>query len=129
MDSNQSLKVIIISCVVLVLTLTVMIAFFSAQSQARDRIRVQDVALITKFLETYKTNQGYYPPASNGLQTDWQKYLEKLPVPPPADGSCSSTQNKYHYEVANGGLAYTLSFCLGSGAGGYHAGLNTIHNP
>lgn len=120
------IKAAIILTMGLIICLTLTTAYFKARGIASDRIRVGDVALIEKFLGAYKTNEGQYPAAVDGLPSGWEQYLEKLPNPPKALGNCSETQNKYTYSPLDDRQDYSLSFCLGRKVGDYAAGPVTI---
>jgi hypothetical protein len=125
--SNVSyIKISIVIFMLFIALISLVSAFFSALPRSRDRIRVRDVALIQKFLESYKSNQGFYPSATNNQPTDWKLYLSDLPKPPTADGSCTNQANNYQYQSLNQGGSYSLSFCLGGKSGDFHAGLNYV---
>jgi hypothetical protein len=127
--TNQNINPIkagIILMMGLIVITTLTTAYFSARSLADDKIRVADVQLIGKFLQSYKINEGSYPVAVNALPMAWQEYLQELPKPPNASGNCSDEQNNYRYMPLNGGQDYSLSFCLGSKVGAFTSGPNTV---
>src|SRR5689334_4069307 len=114
------MKIVIISFITGLLLVTSVMSFFYAQSRARDQIRIKDIQILQKFLNAYKANVGFYPSATaSGQPTNWQEYLDELPVAPIADGSCAKAQNDYKYSTKNNGLSYELSFCLGHKTDGY----------
>jgi hypothetical protein len=86
-------------------------AFFSARTQAKDKIREKDVALIQKFLESYRKDYGVYPVSVREQPMGYERYLESLPQSP-MDSDCSL--EKYSYENLNQGQSYKLTFCKGS---------------
>jgi hypothetical protein len=101
-------------------------AYFSGRSRANDQIRVRDVALIEKFLESYHNDHGNYPPGVNGSPQEYQSYLEAIPLPPTTGSGCSVSDNIYQYTQVNARQSYKLTFCLGESVGNYQSGINTI---
>lgn len=129
--SGIKIKLAIGLIISVLLIATIILAFFSAQSATRDRIRLKDIALIQNFLEAYKISTGVYPSA-NGMNQPmgWEKYLQILPqAPVPPDGACTHENNQYRYTTQNQRQEYQMTFCLGDSIQEYSAGLNSVKNP
>jgi hypothetical protein len=75
--------------------------------------------------ELYHADHGTYPQRlSDTLSTQYAS--SSIPVAPtPADGSCTSAQNTYQYELIDAAY-YQFTFCTGSSVGGYAAGVHTM---
>lgn len=127
-NSGTAIRFGILIVLILMILATTALAFFSARAQSRDRIRVADINILTKFLTAYKQSQGNYPQANTYNQPlSWEAYLTSLPQSPqPADGNCAETNNKYSYSTANQNQGYQIIFCLGNSIPGFNSGLNTI---
>ncbi|HEX5429492.1 MAG TPA: hypothetical protein VFX17_00215 [Patescibacteria group bacterium] len=121
------IKFAILCLLALLLVVTATAAFFAGRTRAQNQIRLSEVALIQKFLEAYKLDNGYYPAAVNNQPSSFQKYLSSLPVPA-SDSKCGSA-NQYIYEQLNSGSSYKLSFCLNSKTEGFSAGINSFGPP
>lgn len=90
-----------------------------AQSKSRDARRLSDIRQMMTGLEIYYNEYGKYP----GKLTDMKTILPVLPAAPtPADGNCTEEQNSYIYKPKPSREDYTLTFCLGTSAGGFGAG-------
>ena len=119
------IKIIILGLIIFFLAASFLFALISATSVAGDEIRLQDISLIRQFLESYKTNQGTYPPSTLKKPAGWQQYLEFLPEPAPAS-NCSADDNQYAYTLVPGGQKYHLEFCLHNNLGNFHSGKNSV---
>lgn len=111
--------------------------FGTVESGGRDAKRLAQVMEIKNSLELYKKDFGGYPGAQNGQpQGLVPAYVAALPTAPePADGNCTDYYNGYWYKSTGDskivkGITvypdYTLTFCLGSAAGGYAAGIGSM---
>lgn len=93
-------------------------------ARSRDALRASHIYQIMTALELYYEDNGRYPKAVVNLKP---KYIANIPIAPtPPDGSCTDLNNPYTYTQKSSGRDYSLSFCLGSSTGGYHAGLVTL---
>ncbi len=109
----------------------------------RDRLRLREMDKIQKALEGfYKANKRYPATWRMGPEGEpfwWQEpdYLDGDPPfysfharlwiwVTPQDGGCSYDQNRYFYTQTNGGLSYTVAFCLGTAVRRYTAGVHTL---
>lgn len=117
----------ILITVIILVSLTLLASYFSAKSATRDRQRVIDVGLIQKALQTYFTENGFYPYGSSTLLPEGvASYVDRWPVAPAADGGCGDFENQYMYSQRSAGLDYSLGFCLGQGSGGISAGSHIL---
>jgi len=101
-------------------------------SASRDAMRVADIRQIQVALELFYNDNKRYPkaensqPAASDGKPTFSYYVASIPqAPEPADGSCSSDQNKFVYTQVNNGTDYSLGFCLGQAVGSYTAGPHT----
>jgi hypothetical protein len=122
------LQVMILVFIVMVLGLVVTFAYFSAQRTSRDARRASDIQQLQLALKYYYEEFGYYPQAGPnnqavGVDNSFSRFVSPWPVPPPADGRCTSQLNTYAYEQLNGGENYQLRFCLGQDYGRLKAGV------
>lgn len=108
--------------------------FGSAGATSRDTKRLSDVQHLATALDSYYTDFGGYPAATNGKPAALApNYIGEIPqTPVPADGSCSNYYNTYWYEptgkafTAKGQILYPeykLYSCLGSNTEIYKAGI------
>ncbi|OGE82898.1 MAG: hypothetical protein A3B10_02470 [Candidatus Doudnabacteria bacterium RIFCSPLOWO2_01_FULL_44_21] len=102
----------ILIVIAVIVVLVTSLAFFSAQTEARDQIKMIDVSRIQKALKIYFDENGFYPYSNNGQPIGINNYLDFWPKPPSADSNCSSTQSDYNYVQKNNGGDFTLTFCL-----------------
>lgn len=128
--SGIKIKLAIGLVILALLLATTAMAFFSAQTRARDQVRIADIKQIQKFLLAYKQNEGVYPIANVSDQPrGWEEYLESYPSAPiPADGRCTQDQNTYKYTPQAQRQEFRLAFCLGKGIGEYSSGTNVIED-
>jgi hypothetical protein len=88
-----------------------------------DTQRISDVREMAIALELYYNDNGSYPVSLAGLTP---LYLTTLPTAPTAEGTCTAAQNTYTYTQLQSGANYNLTFCLGSTAGAYSAGVHSL---
>jgi len=126
------IELLVVIAIIGILATIAVIALQNARAKARDARRVADVKQMQTALELFFNDMNRYPTAAefnygslyststNGTTT----YMAMIPTPPtPADGACSSDDNKsYGYLSKNAGASYTLSYCLGGNAGSLAAG-------
>lgn len=106
---------------------TVLLAFVSAKSQARDRQRMIDIGQIKQALQIFSNENGFYPYGSSvAMPTGMGDYLDRWPVAPVADGSCTPIQNEYLYSQKSNGTDFILTFCLGGSSSGVASGAHTL---
>lgn len=105
----------------------VLLAYFSAAALARDRQRLIDVGQISQALQIFAKENGFYP-YGTGVQTPdgMGSFLDRWPVAPVADGSCSMLQNEYLYSQKSNGADFILTFCLGGSSSGVASGTHTL---
>jgi prepilin-type N-terminal cleavage/methylation domain-containing protein len=127
-------ELLIVIVVIGILAAITIVAYSGIQARARDSIRQEDATTITKALELYYIDKGYYPnatkytPGSTAINSGWSTttdgswsnlvavlnpYVSKLPSPP---GSSSLTPavtggNNYDY------FGFSDSSYCGSSAG------------
>jgi hypothetical protein len=90
---------------------------------ATDSQRISDVREMALALELYYNDNNNYPVTLAGLTP---LYLTTLPTAPAVEGTCTSAQNSYTYTQLQSGSNYSLTFCLGSAASGFSAGVHTV---
>lgn len=96
-------------------------ALNSARIKSRDSKRVADITLLNSALTLYVHDKDNSP---NDL-TEIYEYLKILPnAPMPADGICSTEDNKYKYQKT-GRKDFQISFCLGEFTSGLDFGQRT----
>ncbi len=117
---------------VFILGVVILAAYSSASSTRRDAQRVSDVSGLQKALAYFHQEFGQFPQASPsgeavGTENSFSRFVSKWPEPPsPADGTCSSQNNRYYYEQVNGGESYSIRFCLGDDYGNARAGTRVV---
>jgi prepilin-type N-terminal cleavage/methylation domain-containing protein len=139
------LELLVVIAIIGTLAGTVLLAVSSARVKSRDAKRAGDMKQALSALEQYYIQHGAYPTGAGSIasvgtgtalddptsmNTSAEKftpnYLPIFPTAPnPSDGPCTSVgrgSNTYWYDVADDGNTYTLSFCLGKGAGDWGAG-------
>lgn len=120
-----SIKLLIVSFLVFAGLLAVLLAFFSARTQAANNNRVADVNQIQAALKIYFDENGFYP-AGNGTPTRFEEYLDFWPTPPKPAGSCGQGTDTYNYTQRSLGSDYSLTFCLSSSSSGLRSGNYTL---
>lgn len=120
-----SIKLLIVSFLVFAGLLALLLAFFSARTQAANNNRVADVTQIQAALKIYFDENGFYPPGS-GTPTGFNEYLDFWPTPPKPAGSCGRGTDVYSYSQRSLGSDYSLTFCLSSSASGLRPGIYTL---
>lgn len=120
---SHPIKLLIVLSALFLFLLTIGFSYISAVGYAQDKVALGDVVEIQKFLDQYRADTQFYPPATNGQPVGFEKYLSGIPK---SAVSCSSTQNLYLYEQLDAGISYKLSFCLNHGTSGFHSGLNSV---
>lgn len=123
-STGYPVKLMLLTLMVLMVLLTVAFAYFNSGSYVRDQIRTKDIALIQKFLEAAKTNNGAYPASVNYQAANWQNYLEFYPTAPAPDNGCG--KGDYEYTPINDRTSYQLYFCLAHKTSGFKSGINVV---
>lgn len=137
------LELLVVLAIIGILAGVIMLAVGSARVKARDAKRAGDIRQMVTALEQYYIQNAAYPTGSTslgagtvltdsgamdgGAEPFVPNYTGIIPeAPTPADGSCGSDaaagNNNYWYEVADDGLRYTLTFCLGGRTGDWDEG-------
>lgn len=140
------IELLVVIAIIGTLASVITLALQTARKKARDAKRAGDVRQMVTALEQYRIARGIYPTGTNsiasfttgaalddpgsmdgGEEPMIPNYIPMFPVSPvPADGSCSSAvgrgNNNYWYDVSDDGINYTLTFCIGVGAGEYAPG-------
>lgn len=86
-----------------------------------------DVGQINQALQIFSNENGFYPYGLNvAMPVGMGDYLDRWPMAPVADGSCSQIANEYLYSQKSNGTDFTLSFCLGQATNGLAAGPHAL---
>ena len=97
------------------------------KESSRDARRLADVRQMASALEIYFDTNNRYPASQDGRPAGLESILGQIPdAPTPADGNCTDYYNTYWYEAPSAGNTYSLTFCLGSGVGGYVSGIKKL---
>jgi len=123
---------VVVAIIGLLATLSI-VALNNARARARDAKRVADVKQVQTALELYYNDNGAYPASVSflvgnaGIATNSIVYMNQAPTAPvPFDGtSCDATKSLYVYNTTDALKTYTITYCLGSAAGGLAAGFGT----
>lgn len=109
------IEVLILIFILVLGSVTVLLAWSAARVEARDQRRITDITQIEQALSTFFTENGFYPYGNGAVPASGitENYLEYWPQVPKADGNCTDAQNNYSYVQKEGGLDFSLSFCLG----------------
>ncbi len=121
-------ELMIVVSIIALLAAGVTIALQNARLSSRDARRVNDIAQIRAALNMYYGRYNSYPTAiTSGHPLSIGSTIYMISVPsnprPRNDGICD-VNKEYDYAQQDGGLSYTLSFCLGSSVEGISAGVN-----
>ena len=122
---------VVVAIIGLLATLSI-VALNNARARARDAKRVADVKQVQTALELFYNDNAYYPASvsfaagNGGIATNSIIYMNQAPTAPtPYDGSCTVANNAYIYATTDALKTYTISYCLGSAAGGLASGIGT----
>jgi type II secretion system protein G len=143
------LELLVVIAIIGILAGTIMIAVNNARKKSRDAKRAGDMRQMVTALEQYQIHNGNYPTGTASIASAGDgsllndpatmdtaaeafipNYVPMFPSSPePADGDCTSDpgrgNNNYWYEVADNGIVYTLTFCLGGDTGDWKAGVKS----
>jgi len=121
------IQFVILMVIIVLGSLTILLAYFSAAGLARDRQRLTDIGQIDQALQIFLNENGFYPYGTSvQVPVGMDNYLDRWPSAPASDGSCSMLQNEYLYSQKSNGTDFTLSFCLGQETNGIVAGSHTL---
>ncbi len=120
-------EIMVVVAIIAVLATLVIINIQSVKISGRDLKRVSDVNEIRNALNLYYSKYSQYPT----MITPGQQfavgsviYLEKVPNNPSPQTDNGCPNKDYDYSQINGGISYTLSFCLGYKQDAIPAGIN-----
>ena len=130
------IELLMVIAIIGVLATLASIALASVKNKARDARRISDIKQMQAALDLYFNEELRYPTdtvtagkaafivgqpltSNDGSKT----YMSKVPSNPTPvnDGSCPA-DTQYVYKQTNGGVSYTLSYCLGGTTGNVAAG-------
>jgi prepilin-type N-terminal cleavage/methylation domain-containing protein len=145
------IELLVVIAIIGVLAGVITLAANDARSKGRDAKRVGDLKQMGNAMEQYHIQNGVYPTgtvsidsAGNGgdLLSDpgaldgggepfIPNYTAFLPsAPEPADSPCTNSagagNNNYWYQVADDGITYTLTACIGHQTGDLAPGPHTL---
>lgn len=126
------IELLVVIVIIGILATLATVALGSARTKARDARRLSDVRQMQTALELYFNDSGSYPATVTQGSTittgSGTTYMAKVPGnPAPAgEGGCPSAavNSSYIYTQDNGGLSYTILYCLGGTTGSISAGTN-----
>lgn len=143
------IELLVVIAIIGLLAGIIMLALNNARAKARDAKRAGDMRQLVTALEQYYIQNGAYPTGTasvasvgtGALLSDpaamdgasepvIPNYIPLIPAAPtPADGSCADVSgrgnNNYWYDVADDGLIYTMTFCLGKDTGAWLSGVRS----
>ncbi len=127
------IELLVVIVIIGILATLATVALGSARTKARDARRLSDVRQMQTALELYFNDQGGYPATATvapglSISTAGGTYMAKIPGNPApyGEGGCPSAaaNSAYIYTQDNGGLSYTILYCLGGATGSISAGTN-----
>jgi type II secretion system protein G len=126
------IELLVVIVIIGILATLATVALGSARTKARDARRLSDVRQMQTALELYFNDQGSYPATvvqgSTITTLAGTTYMAKVPGNPPpiGEGGCptAAANSSYIYTQDNGGLSYTILYCLGGTTGSISAGTN-----
>ena len=107
-----NIELLILIVISSLLGITILSAYISARSQARDKQRIADINAIQSSLQIYFNENGFYPSSVSGQPVGITDYLDRWPIPPKGDGC---TSDSYAYAPKLNASDYALTFCLVNG--------------
>ncbi len=147
------IELLVVISIIGLLASVVLVSLNSARQKARNAKRLSQANQLAKAFELFYNDAGGYPTGtgamgsgyaaagtgavlgsiqlqhinSRGTFTMTPTYMVAIPTAPtPQDGSCTSSNNAYVYEVDDAGTRFTLSFCLGAATGSLSAGVRYL---
>ena len=116
------LELLVVIGIIAILSTIAVAALNTARAKARDVKRMHDLRVISKALDMYYADYGYYPHVSgfwftsgyyssdwdNDFKNELKDYIAELPVPPINDGMAPYEGDGYTYVVNSGGSKYEL---------------------
>jgi prepilin-type N-terminal cleavage/methylation domain-containing protein len=121
------IEIIIVVAIISAIATLLVVAVQAIRISGRDIKRVNDINEIRNALNLYYSKYSQYPTLITPGQTfsvGSIKYLEKVPTNPTPHTDKGCPDKDYDYAQTNGGISYTLSFCLGYKQDAIPAGSN-----
>lgn len=124
------IELLVVIAIIGVLSTMTIVALGDVRTKSRDAKRVADIQQISKALELYYADQGYYPtlitPGTALASSDGSKvYMTTIPNNPSPRNENGCGDNNYTYGATANNNDYSLNFCLGSGSGTLSRGINS----
>lgn len=114
------IEILVVVAIIAFIASFTMYAVNTARSKARNTKRMADTGQIMKGAELYYNSNGSYPiitTPSNTLTGIVPTFITTQPVSPePADGSCTTAENRYTYQ--SNAVGFGVLFCMSSGPSG-----------
>ncbi|MEI7452441.1 MAG: type II secretion system protein [Candidatus Falkowbacteria bacterium] len=117
------IELLIVIAIIGILATIAVISLQNARVKSRDARRLSDVDQMQTALTLYYRDKGKYPAISDFVaggsliattSAGTVTYMALIPTAPtPADGTCSNSDNAYHYSPSSDFKKYTIYYCLG----------------
>ena len=124
------IELLLVIAIIGILTSGATLSYLKIRASSRDVKRLSTISEVQNALALYYRDEGVYPSTLNfggSLigSTSPTVYLSNIPSAPDiADGSCLGVDNKFTYDLAEGGQFYNISYCLGGRAANINSGVH-----
>ncbi|MFH1412635.1 MAG: type II secretion system protein [bacterium] len=129
------IEITVVLAIIAILATLILTTFYNVRADTRDTRRVASITQLRDVLETYYRDEGTYPvtvdivfgeqfPLESKIPPNGLIYMKEVPSNPSPrdDGDCPDEE--FGYMQRDGGISYTITFCLGDKSGHLLAGTN-----